>query len=374
MTNADCQSPSARYSILFPQLVWDRAEEYLSAIQTDSSVAGNLLAERLTQKAVASLKAEELLGELFETKKPCCFAESGVHGDGTDWNLTELGLLGDISVAVPVTIFDDGRHHEPEVHRPPFTGTLVFTPGALLRNDLEKTAADWNAVVGPDKTVSDEAYQALYFRRLLPVFEYVNASAAGPRSAVLTVPGLGCGQFAGDFRGSLGEKLRVVLQRFLDRHGESFPNIRAVYYDPYSECENARESIHGIDFLVRPLLRQADGGKPQLCRPADYAEAGDDFSACQLFSIVAWDHVSWPGNDFYRGSRATDDGVKAAATNSMEVLTGVTGDYSVETNAYLPPPAHQTWQDVVFHKRQESNLLLWNPAAVWPPTSGGMNV
>lgn len=51
-----------------------------------------------------------------------------------------------------------------------------------------------------------------------------------------------------------------------------------------------------------------DAGKPQLCPPQRYAEHGDDFSHCQRFSVVAWDHVSWPGNDFYGGARATDDG------------------------------------------------------------------
>ena len=35
---------------------------------------------------------------------------------------------------------------------------------------------------------------------------------------------------------------------------------------------------------------------------------------------MAWDYVSWPGNDFYGDLRNTDDGVKAAATNSMEVM------------------------------------------------------
>ncbi|MCZ6659071.1 MAG: hypothetical protein O7C67_17420 [Gammaproteobacteria bacterium] len=28
--------------------------------------------------------------------------------------------------------------------------------------------------------------------------------------------------------------------------------------------------------------------------------------------VVVWDPVPWPGKDFYRNARATDDGVKAA--------------------------------------------------------------
>ena len=65
-------------------------------------------------------------------------------------------------------------------------------------------------------------------------------------------------------------------------------------------------------------------------------------SDCMLFSIVAWDHVSWPGNDFFAGSRCTDDGVKAAATNSMFALTGIEGHYDPDRGAYLPPPPYRT--------------------------------
>ncbi|MFM1558534.1 MAG: hypothetical protein ACKJSK_04425 [Roseibacillus sp.] len=78
-----------------------------------------------------------------------------------------------------------------------------------------------------------------------------------------------------------------------------------------------------------------------------YEERGDDFSGCTLSSIVAWDHVSWPGNDFFGGSRCTDDGVKAAATDSMAALTGVEGRYDFERGVYLPPAPYRTWEDVV---------------------------
>jgi hypothetical protein len=70
------------------------------------------------------------------------------------------------------------------------------------------------------------------------------------------------------------------------------------------------------------------GGRPQLSRPGTHADDDDDrrgLDGCRLFSFVAWDHVSRPGNDFYGGARATDDGVKAAATNAMEVMTGGDG-------------------------------------------------
>ena len=273
---------------------------------------------------------------------PQIFAESAVAGDGSDWNLTELGILGDISIAVPVSVFDNGNHTAPVIHAEPFPGTLIFTPGALLLNGRGNPPADWAEVVRPDGTLCPDGYFRLYERRLLPVFQYVDARAAAQgKSALLTIPGLGCGQFAGPFRGQLGAALQAVLEKFLAEHGASFTNLKAVWFDPYGECSNARSEIHGISLMVRPLLR-GNGTTPQLCPPPAYAEEGDDFSGCLLSSIVAWDHVPWPGNDFYGGSRSTDDGAKAAATDSMAVLTGVEGRYAPDRGAYVPPPPYRT--------------------------------
>jgi hypothetical protein len=112
---------------------------------------------------------------------------------------------------------------------------------------------------------------------------------------------------------------------------------------------------------IRPLKLSGTHGKSQLCHPTAYEEQGDDFSNCVLYSIVAWDHVSWPGNDFYVGSRATDDGVKAAATNSMAMLTGAEGKYDPSLWKYLPPHPYHTWEDVI----RKRDLRLWNPQAVW---------
>ena len=83
-------------------------------------------------------------------------------------------------------------------------------------------------------------------------------------------------------------------------------------------------------------------------------DTGNESVDCVLFRIVAWDHVSWSGNDFYTGHRCTDDGVKAAATNSMTVLTGIEGQYDSFNNTYDPPSEYRNWAEVV-HK---NNLRL----------------
>ncbi len=355
----------ARYAIIVPQPTLARAQDCLAQMRSGHYEPGRLLADRLATEDLATLDGLDLLGALFDTKRPQIFAEMAVAGDGSDWTRVELGLLGDVSVAVPVTVFDDGNHHAPTAHPQPFEGTLLFTPGALLRNGRGLPPADWQEVTDAGGQLVDDGYYALYRRRLLPVLHYVNAMAGTARSALVTVPGLGCGQFAGPFHGQLGARLQAVLQRLLREHGATLPNLKALYFDPYGECSNAREDIHGIALLVRPLRSAGNQHKSQLCAPRTFAEAGDGFAACRLFSVVAWDHVSWPGNDFFAGSRATDDGVKAAATSSMATLTGVEGRYDAAQGKYLPPAPYSTWGQLVLAAIAEDRLRLWNRHAVW---------
>jgi hypothetical protein len=155
----------------------------------------------------------------------------------------------------------------------------------------------------------------------------------------------------------------IILIRFLQTHGRNFTNIQVVYYDPYQECENDRIEIEGISFLVRPLTK-GNINKPQLCKPQAYAEAGDNFTDCELFSFVAWDHVSWPGNDFYGGARSTDDGVKAAATNTMMVMTGIEGNYDPQRCQYCPPATYSTWKDTI--SRHKLQLQVRNNLSILP--------
>jgi hypothetical protein len=350
------------YSIIVPSETITRARSYLIALQSDRVGAGRLLEQRREDSKSRWVSEMDLLGHLVETKKPQVFAESQVRGDGSDWNLTELGLLGDISVATEVTIFDNGNHSNPSVHEPPFRGTLVFTPGALLRNDCGLTPADWGEVTNPGGAFCFDGYYALYRRRLAPVLRWISSHANAGGGAVVTIPGLGCGQFAGAFRGSLGRQLSLVLRRLMEEVAAELSNIKVLYFDPYGECSNERCEIDGIQFLVRPLLAPGNEFKSQLSLPSSFAEEGDDFTACTLYSIVAWDHVSWPGNDFYGGARATDDGVKAAATDSMRAITGVDGHYDSRRFMYLPPAPYRTWADVVDRQK----LRLWRQDSIWP--------
>ncbi len=350
------RAPAPSYRVVLAGSTRARIADYARRLSADRSIAGARLRAALAALPVAKLDPAWLLVSLLATKEPRIFAESEVAGDGSDWTREELGLLGDIGFAVPVTVFDDGRHSDPRVHPKPFGATLLFTAGALLAGGRGSPA---DGDVAPGGRIDPVRYEALYERRLLPLLQYASAvSVAAGRKALVTVPGLGCGQFAGPFRGRLGPFLRDALAGILKRHAKSLPGIRAVRLDPYDECGNEDRRLGRIAFRVRPLAvneRKGTGlGLPQLLPPRDYQEPGDDFSDCDLFSVVAWDHVSWPGNDYWAGARATDDGVKAAATDAMFALSGFRGRYDPDTCGYLPPPGVRAWEDLV----REHRLVL----------------
>ncbi|MEM7184312.1 MAG: hypothetical protein AAF518_25665 [Spirochaetota bacterium] len=288
----------------------------------------------------------------MNTKKPQIYAESALHGDGYDWNQYELSILGDISVFVPVKIFDNGLHTKPLVYKTPASGFLIYSPGALLRNDKGGVPVDWEEVV-KKKRIHLEGLSRLYERRFLAPFVYMDKIAESlGKQTLITIPGMGCGQFAGPFRGNMASYLQEAIYRFLTKHIRLFQNIKVVYFDPFDECENKRTQIEHLTFLTKPL-RKGNTNKGQLSKVTDFQDTNDSFSSLLLCSIVAWDHVSWPGNDFYIGSRATDDGVKAAATNSMQVITGVAGSYKYSNNKYLPPEKYKFWKDVIYKNQLE---------------------
>ncbi len=337
------------YQTLINPQTYQKAIDYLDRLKAGTQ-AGEYLDRRLEDVDLNRVTIPEFIELLMRTKRPQIFAESAVFGNGIDWNQDELAILGDLSIITPVTVYDNGKHRQPDLHEVPFNATLIFTPGALLRNGNRITPVDWDEVT-IDGAIDSEGYYQLYERRFLPAFTYANTLAQQEdKMALLTIPGMGCGQFAGVFRGQLGTELRNMLVRFLQTYGRNFSNIKAVYYDPYSECENERIEIGDISFLIRPLLR-GNANKPQLCKPEQYAENGDNFTNLALFSMVGWDHVSWPGNDFYIGARSTDDGVKAAATNVMQVMTGIEGMYNPQLDRYCQPVKYQNWQDVIFKNR-----------------------
>ena len=335
------------YDIVISEETLGNILKYKSDLAAGTALPGARLKQALD--AGDRSTTEGFIQALLSTKQPLIFAESEIRCDGTDWTHRELGLLGDINITMNAKAFDNGVWKPTDkafaTHTPPLDVQLMFTPGALLGvgPDFKGQSPDHDEVVVNGR-IDQDKYDALVERRLLPLLAHANANAkAEGKNAVITLPGLGCGAFAGDFRGQMGAHLNTALQALLKEHAGKFEHISMVYFDPFGECGNIKKDYGDVSYRVRPALM--NGYKSQLLAPGGYAEKGDDFSGAKLYKIVAWDHASYPGNDFFGNSRSTDDGVSAAATNSMEVITGLRGNYA--GGQYNPPAGYDSWEDVV---------------------------
>ena len=366
---ASQENSTMQYQVIMCDTSLEKVKRYQKNLINKTQIPGERLkiliselGKGKTKKNLKDLSLEEFIELLLNTKKPQYFAENlGQAKDDTDWNADELSILGDINITVPVTIYDNGIHKASDgitVHKEPFQGTLLFTPGALLHNSANLATPDLQEVtqglvikggkVVEHGIIDEEKYLKLYERRLLPLLIYANNHSTPDNKAFITIPGIGCGVFAGAYKQGIAEKFERVLDKLLTKYVHLLPNIQAVYYDSFAGTKPSRNKIgNSIDFIVNPLT---NNGKPQLCRPADYQQNADDYySKCKFFSFVAWDHVSWPGNDFYVGSRQTDDGVKAAATDTMYQMTGYQGKYNPNQYCYDPYDSQKfsNWDKVI---------------------------
>lgn len=307
---------------------------------------GAKLSYVLQGKDPSEMTSPALFEALTQTREPAIFAESEVKGDGSDWTFEELSILGDATLAVPVTFFDNGRHIHPQIHNPPFQGNLLFMSGALLRNDSGNPVPDRSECVEYG-ALKPKAYQNLIMRRLRPLLMFANHEAGSKNmKAVVTIPGIGCGQFAGNVPG-IPEELQNAIQALLKAEGLRLKNISCVRLDTYATLENCEEVIHDIRFRVRPLLK-GNNLTPQLSAPQELEEAPGEFKDHILSSVVAWDPVSWPGNDFYIGNRTTDDGVKAAASNLIERITGLPGAYDEKHHRFdCKQNPEDPWESII---------------------------
>ena len=98
------QPTQAEYTILLSENTFKRIGDY-AAFLRGGGQSGEYLAQTLKGKAIEALDGRALLSALLNSKKPQIFAESTVIGDGIDWTLNELGMLGDISIGMTCLLY-----------------------------------------------------------------------------------------------------------------------------------------------------------------------------------------------------------------------------------------------------------------------------
>lgn len=297
------------------------------------------------------IPVNEFIQLLMQTKLPTIFAESQVYHDQRDWTQKEGAILGGISVNMEVTMYNNGGHDDTFTnHKNPISGVLAYVCGALLATNHGRPA-DEDRVTKNGK-IDPDSFNELCEERLLPELLMLNQQAGNQhKKLAITLPGIGTSLFAGNYGGKDGKEIKAfflqALQHIIKKHATKLPHLDVVHYDPYKGNQDSFEQIEHIQFRVKPLCNKEG---PTRTSQLEYPE-GTSEETHLLASFVAWDHFSYPGNDFLKGLRKTDDGVKGASTDTPYRITEIEGHYDEKTGSYLPPEPYSTWKQCILDKK-----------------------
>lgn len=100
------------YQLLLSKETLNKILQYKQNIEKGLAKPGKFFLEEISkqEKSISEMDITTFTQLLIQSKKPQVFAESQVYHDGSDWTLVEESILGDISVNMPVTMYNDGGH------------------------------------------------------------------------------------------------------------------------------------------------------------------------------------------------------------------------------------------------------------------------
>ena len=138
--------------------------------------------------------------------------------------------------------------------------------------------------------------------------------------AFISLPGLGCGQFAGNFGAIISPFFHAALSTILIKYHEQLPHIGAVYCNLHDKKGELEGNTFGhIDFLVG-----GEGNPQQLASPTAHGDKYENYGA---YELDAGDFGANFGNEGWGLDRNTVDGMVAMATDSYSRLTGIPAKY-----------------------------------------------
>ena len=328
------------YDVIYGQNIQSCIQEMIRSRQFGQRILGNSLSNE-----------QQIIQALLDSKERLFFAEQGQIGG---WTFQEQRILGGINIAMKVHIFDDGTWSFPNIHRYPFEGTLLFCPGPLL----SRTDCWDHKFIVQDGKIDPEKYALVLEERIVPLLLYVQETAIEP--SLVCLPGLGCGVFAGVFKGMISHLFIRTVRNILEKYSSRLSKIAMVYHYAYGPYESELRYEEQISETMRFV--QWRNGPSMLSRPS--VIDADFHDGTPLFKFVAWDHFSWPGNDFFANSRQTDDGVSAAATSSMASLLeqpiGMIFRYERSKNKFLAfeGDRERSWMNISPNQRLVPEQML----------------
>jgi len=365
---------SEQYKILINQETLNEAQKYLQKIQNSidhdpkhcisslQKLVGSRMIEQMQKLAgeidkkidkdfILHLRLEDWMHMIINTKVPHIFSESisytpsSIESYNNTWSIIEQNILESTIITTAVTIYDNGGYgNNSIIHKNPFEGELIFVPEPVLTKEVIKHILSSQRIVY-DGQFDEEEFIKQMKQKLLPTFLYANQQSTSENQAWITVPGISCGVFGGRFGNYFnGSKqtpkaLEKAIRQLLQEHHDALLNIAGVHLDTYATESltqgEFRENIGKIEFRgiegQRGYNTKEGERYPKLSAPKTFDIKR---KKCKLFSIVAADALSLPGNDMNTGFKCTDEGISAGGTNLPTVITGKQGKYEYKGKKY----------------------------------------
>lgn len=299
------------------------------------------------QMVIDTNDVDRMCQYVYRSKLSKSFAELAIFegglikDNGSTWSPTVFDILEGVYPIVECNSYHSGAFGTP-VHGAIFDRPkpikLAFTPGICFNGQAGQNSSAFKAIV-TDSGFSTDAYVQLMKRRLEVVFKHIDDAHTGESSILLKVPGISCGYFGGPYatqshgyviQKGLSEAIRGILEE------NEFRHIKAVVFDVYksgtlfeaaeSSALNGKkeEDVNGVHFLQYESEEyNRDKSKESKIQINSNAEVYDDkFQGYTEVALVAADALSLPGNDMYRNSYETNEGVWAGTAEVIQQVTG----------------------------------------------------
>lgn len=344
-----------RLSIAYSPVIEELLSHYLDDLKDDSQSKKTTMGLHLTQyfarfgKKIKDVNTLELYQALLRTRLPVFFAERDGKFDGSDWNETEYQILALAADTTEVEAYDNGssgyKTAIPFVyHEKPERLHLLHCFAPIFK----KGSPDYKRIVDENGNIKYIEYYITIRDRLLPeLLKYNNYLGGNKLSGIVNIPGIGCGEYAGEFKGLIGTFLNRAIQDILKIYSGNLKNITGVIFDPFNECEGQLEEIGHIKYCVAPSAEKypkpllANDGKVmvlgQLASTKERIEFIDKLfpdkwvkpneEGVEPLTVNPGDMLSGKGCDVVAGHKVTGDGRNVGGTDAMAVHTGVEGIY-----------------------------------------------
>ena len=338
-----------KLSIVISEDTLQLISDYLNEIKQNPTIMGQRLRKVFENtNDIEQLTTADLINALLKTKKPQIFPEhlkSGLLGNGRDWTKQEAQLLGRIGLKIEVQAYSK-QTYNPTLEdklQSPHPVTVLVTNGALLKGNETGECKDGcdQEEVCENGSLNKEKLKKYFEARLLPLLLQANQDA-GNQGGLVTIPGLGAGAFAGGKKFSDGQaitsQLGNIYREIIAENKDKLKNIKGIIYDKFDPPVSEPIVISGSNIKFIEEACSNDKGKQrigsgQLALPEEHDKA---FKGCKLYTVIAGDHVAFPGNDMYLNSCHTHEGGIGARTNLLGVITGIEGEYIEQEAKFLP--------------------------------------